>query len=148
MTPARGSPLGIEGRQAIVCGSSKDLGYACAEALALAGADVVINGRTDSTLAEASERLDAKIGRPVTAVVADVHQGEGRKRLIAACRDPNILVTNGGPRPGHFEDWGEAEWHSAFAGEHGGADPANPRSSGRHAVPPLGAGSTTSHHAR
>ena len=42
--------LGIAGRTAIVCASSKGLGRGCAEALAQAGCTVVINGRDAKTL--------------------------------------------------------------------------------------------------
>ena len=42
--------LGINGRRAIVCASSRGLGLACAEALAQAGCEVVVNGRTRETV--------------------------------------------------------------------------------------------------
>ena len=45
-----GLDLGIAGRRAIVCGSSKGLGLACAEALADAGVEVVLNGRSPGPL--------------------------------------------------------------------------------------------------
>jgi len=106
--------LGISGRRAIVCGSSKGLGLACAEALAQAGVEVVLNARAPEPLAAAAEALAARIGRPVASVAADVTQAEGRERLLAACPEPDILVTNaGGPPPGRFEDWDEAAWHAA-----------------------------------
>jgi 3-oxoacyl-[acyl-carrier protein] reductase len=106
--------LGIAGRRAIVCGSSKGLGLACATALAEAGVEVVLNARSANVLSEAAEALAAKIGRPVASVAGDVTTEAGRAALLAACPDPDILVTNaGGPAPGRFEDWGEAEWHAA-----------------------------------
>ncbi len=40
--------LGIAGRKAIVCASSRGLGFACAKALAEAGCEVVINGRDEA----------------------------------------------------------------------------------------------------
>ena len=67
-----GLPLGIEGRRAIVCGSSKGLGFACAQALAGAGVDVVLNGRTPAALEEAAASLADRCGRDVRAVAADV----------------------------------------------------------------------------
>ncbi len=42
--------LGIKGKRAIVCAASKGLGYGCAEALAQAGVDLVINARSDGPL--------------------------------------------------------------------------------------------------
>src|ERR1700753_1670082 len=106
--------LGIAGRTGIVCGSSKGLGLACANALADAGVEVVLNGRSPEPLAAAAEALASRIGRTVASVAADVTTAEGRTRLLAACAEPDILINNpAGPPPGLFEDWGEAEWHAA-----------------------------------
>jgi len=106
--------LGIAGRRAIVCGSSKGLGLACATALADAGVEVVLNARSPEPLAAAAQTLATRVGRPVASVAADVTQAEGRERLLAACPEPDILVTNAaGPPPGRFEDWDEAAWHAA-----------------------------------
>ncbi|MGZ6037229.1 MAG: SDR family oxidoreductase [Phenylobacterium sp.] len=106
--------LGIEGRSAVVCGSSKGLGLACATALADAGVEVLLNGRAPAPLAAAAHALSDRIGRPVASVAADVTTEDGRARLLQACPEPDILVTNAaGPPPGQFEDWGEAEWHAA-----------------------------------
>lgn len=111
-----GLDLGIAGRRAIVCGSSKGLGLACAEALADAGVEVVLNGRSPGPLADAAQALAARLDRPVASVAADVTTEDGRRALLAACPEPDILVTNAaGPPPGQFEDWGEAEWHAALA---------------------------------
>ena len=46
--------LGIKGRKAIVCASSRGLGRACAAALAEAGCDLVLNGRDTDALAASS----------------------------------------------------------------------------------------------
>jgi 3-oxoacyl-[acyl-carrier protein] reductase len=48
--------LGISGRRAVVCASSKGLGRACAEALLAEGVDVVINGRDPERLGSCSWR--------------------------------------------------------------------------------------------
>ena len=110
-----GLDLGIAGRRAIVCGSSKGLGLACAEALADAGVEVLLNGRSPEALAATAEALAARLGRPVASVAADVTTEDGRRVLLSACPEPDILVTNAaGPPPGQFEDWGEAEWHAAL----------------------------------
>ena len=107
--------LGIAGRCAVVCGSSKGLGLACATALADAGVEVVLNGRTPGPLDDAAEALSERIGKPVAAVAADVTTEDGRARLLAACPEPDILITNAaGPAPGQFEDWDEAAWHAAL----------------------------------
>ena len=54
--------LGIAGRKAIVCASSRGLGYACAKALAQAGCEVVINGRSEEKLAAAAAELKKTTG--------------------------------------------------------------------------------------
>ncbi len=111
-----GFSLGLEGRRALVCGASKGLGRACADALASAGADLVICARNDAPLQEAAQQLRATHGRSVVAVACDVTTEAGRQALLAACPAPDILVNNAaGPPPGRFEDWGEAEWQAAVA---------------------------------
>lgn len=107
--------LGIAGRRAIVCASSKGLGRACAEALAAEGVEVVINGRDAARLDATADAIRASTGARVTAVVADLCTEEGRERLLAACPEPDILVNNnGGPPPGRFEDWDHARWLAAL----------------------------------
>nr|WP_208398080.1 SDR family oxidoreductase [Brucella anthropi] len=90
--------MGLKGRKAIVCASSKGLGRACAEALAEAGCDLVLNGRNEETLATTAEAIRKTFGVKVDAVVADVSTAEGQAKLLAACPAPDILVNNnGGP---------------------------------------------------
>ncbi len=107
--------LGIRGRSAIICGSSRGLGRACAGALAREGVHVVINGRTTETVqATASEFSDA-YGATVTPVVADIDTVEGRAALLAACPSPDILVTNNaGPRPANFASTDLDAWRAAL----------------------------------
>ena len=112
---AHGLDLGIAGRTAIVCGASKGLGRACAEALAAARVALVVCARTEAAIRQAAEAIAAGSGVVVTPVACDVTTPEGRAALLAACPDPDILVNNaGGPPPGRFEDWGEAEWLAAL----------------------------------
>jgi 3-oxoacyl-[acyl-carrier protein] reductase len=109
-----GFSLGIDGRTALVCGASKGLGRACAEALAQAGVKLTICARSEGAIKAAAVDIESMGGQPVTAVAADVTTEGGRAALVAACPDPDILVTNAaGPPPGRFEDWGEAEWQAA-----------------------------------
>ena len=97
--------LGIAGRKAIVCASSRGLGYACAKALAEAGCEVVINGRSEEKLAAAAAELKKATGGKVIAVTADVASAEGQKALLAACPEPDILVNNNaGPPPRDFRE--------------------------------------------
>jgi len=96
--------LGIAGRSAIVCASSKGLGRGCATALAAAGCRVVVNGR-DAARAEATAaEIRAATGADVRAVAGDVGEADVREALLAACPEPDILVNNnGGPPPAPFE---------------------------------------------
>ena len=97
--------LGISGRTAIVCASSKGLGRGCAEALAEAGCTVVINGRSADSLEKTAQEIRAKTGATVIAVAADVSTREGQDALLAAAPNPDILVNNnGGPPPKGFRD--------------------------------------------
>jgi 3-oxoacyl-[acyl-carrier protein] reductase len=91
--------LGIAGRKAIICASSRGLGRACAMALAEAGCEVVVNGRDVETLERTAEEIRSAHGGKVTAVVGDVSTPEGQKALLAACPDPDILVNNNGGPP-------------------------------------------------
>jgi 3-oxoacyl-[acyl-carrier protein] reductase len=107
--------LGLTGRRALVCASSKGLGRACASALAREGCEVVINGRTAATLDEAAADIAAATGTRVRAVRADIATEDGRRLLLAACPDPDILVNNNaGPPPGRFTDWDHDAWLAAI----------------------------------
>ncbi|MFP6565348.1 MAG: SDR family NAD(P)-dependent oxidoreductase, partial [Myxococcota bacterium] len=107
--------LGIEGRRARVCAASRGLGRACAHSLAREGVAVVINGRDAARLDEAAQAIYEDTGTSVETVVADLDREEDRTRLIAACPNADILVTNnGGPPPGRFEDWEHADWLRAL----------------------------------
>ncbi len=105
---------GMKGRTAIVCGASKGLGKGCAAALAGEGVRVFIVARGGEALAAAKADLSAK-GAAVETVQADVTTAEGRETLLAACPDPDILVTNaGGPPPGDFRNWTRDDWIKAL----------------------------------
>jgi 3-oxoacyl-[acyl-carrier protein] reductase len=97
--------LGISGRKAIVCASSRGLGKACARALAEAGCEVVVNGRdpkkTEATALEIANLTKTK----VIPVVTDVATPEGQAALLAACPQPDILVNNNAGPP--FRDFRE-----------------------------------------
>ncbi|MEQ9638724.1 MAG: SDR family oxidoreductase [Alphaproteobacteria bacterium] len=99
--------LGIGGRKAIVCASSRGLGRGCAMALARAGVDVVINGRDQAALDETAAAIRAEAGVKVEIVVADVSTPEGQAALLAACPEPDILVNNNGGPP--FRDFRQVD---------------------------------------
>ena len=112
--------FGIAGKWALVCGASKGLGYACAEALVREGANVVIVARGAEALEAAAERLRAQAGTAqVVSIAADITTGYGREVVLTAAGTPgvdyDIVVTNaGGPPPGDFRDWDDDHWHAAL----------------------------------
>ncbi len=107
--------LGIEGRRAIVCASSRGLGRACATALAREGAAVVVNGRTRDTLQATAKEIAEATGGTVNPVVGDLNTEEGRAALLAACPEPDILVNNnGGPPPTPFQNTTREQWQDAL----------------------------------
>lgn len=91
--------LGIAGRKAIVCASSEGLGKGCAMALAQAGCEVVVNARTEATVASTVAEIEKATGAIVTGVAADVGTHEGQAAILAACPDGDILVNNNGGPP-------------------------------------------------
>lgn len=107
--------LGLRGKRAIVCGSSRGLGRACAESLAREGAVVVVNGRTAIDVHATAADLAGRHGVEVHAVVADIDTVEGRTALLEACPTPDILVTNNaGPPPTAFTSTTLEQWRAAL----------------------------------
>src|SRR5215510_12928767 len=108
--------LGIKGRKAIVCAASKGLGKGCATALAREGVDVTICARGADALNATAKELGA-FGVKVTPVACDVTTEEGRKALLQACPNPDILINNaGGPPPGDFRNFTLDDWRKAVEG--------------------------------
>ena len=107
--------LGIAGRKALVCGASQGLGRGCAEALAREGVKVFINARTAGKLAETAQAIAQATGGEVIPLAADITTEAGRRLVLEACPDPDILVTNaGGPPTGDFRDWTRDHWSKAI----------------------------------
>lgn len=109
--------LGIRGRRAIVCASSKGLGRGTAEALAEAGVALTLNARTADVLEATADHIRSRYAVEVLTVAADVTTDDGRAALLQAEPAPDILINNaGGPPPGVWSDWGRAEWEAAVNG--------------------------------
>ena len=107
--------LGIKGKRALVCASSKGLGRGCAEALAEAGVDLVINSRGAEALEATAASIRAAHGVEVTAVAADITTDEGRSEVLGAAGRIDILVNNaGGPPPGMWSDWEREDFIKAL----------------------------------
>lgn len=106
--------LGIEGRNALVCASSKGLGKGCAKALAREGVNVWLNGRDQATLEAAANEVSEVATGDVRSVCCDITTESGRDKALAAVPELDILINNaGGPPPGDFHEWGAAEWTEA-----------------------------------
>ena len=107
--------LGIKGKVALVCASSKGLGRGCALALAREGVNVTLVARGVEALEKSAQAIRQETGVTVTAVVADIATEAGRSAALAACPHPDILVNNaGGPPPGDFHDWDRNAWLAAL----------------------------------
>jgi 3-oxoacyl-[acyl-carrier protein] reductase len=107
--------LGIRGKKALVCGASKGLGRGCAHSLAREGCLVTIVARGREQLEKTAEEIRAATGATVTPVAVDITLPEGRAAALAACPQPDILVTNaGGPPPGDFRKFGRDDWIRAL----------------------------------
>ncbi len=91
--------LGISGKHAIVCASSKGLGRACAMSLAQNGVSVVINGRGEKALDQTARDIASATGIEVIQVQGDVGRPEIQRALLSACPAPDILVNNNGGPP-------------------------------------------------
>jgi 3-oxoacyl-[acyl-carrier protein] reductase len=106
--------LGIRGKRALVCASSKGLGRGCAEALAAAGVDLVMNARGEAALAAAADEIRAAHQVNLVTVAADITTEAGRAAVLA--QGPfDILVTNaGGPPPGMWHDWARDDFVRAL----------------------------------
>lgn len=107
--------LGIAGKRALVCASSKGLGLGCARALAEAGVELVMNARGAEALEQAAADIRDAFGVPVTTVAADVTLEDGRADVLRAAGRVDILVTNaGGPPPGMWSDWDRDDFIDAL----------------------------------
>lgn len=108
--------MGIAGKWALVCASSKGLGKGCAQALVREGVNVVITARGDAALqATAAELRQLNPAVQVVALAGDITTPEGRKAALAAGPRVDILINNaGGPPPGDFRDWDREAWLKAL----------------------------------
>ena len=106
--------LGIRGRKAIVCASSKGLGKGCALALAEAGVDLVVNGRDPQVLARTAAEIRDRFAVHVVEVAGDVADPAVQERLLSAHPQVDILVNNNGGPP--YRDFRELDREAILKG--------------------------------
>jgi 3-oxoacyl-[acyl-carrier protein] reductase len=107
--------LGITGKRAVVCASSKGLGLGCARALAAEGVNLVMNARGAEALEAAAAEIRTDFGVDVTAVAADITSESERGAVLEAAGDVDILVTSaGGPPLGIWSDWSRDDFIAAI----------------------------------
>jgi NAD(P)-dependent dehydrogenase (short-subunit alcohol dehydrogenase family) len=104
--------LGINGKIAVVSGSTAGIGFAIAAALAAEGAKVVVNGRTESRVTAALNGIRGQLpGADVRGVAADLGTASGTETFIKQIPAADILVNNLGifeTKP--FLDISDADW--------------------------------------
>lgn len=108
----------LQGKTAIIGGSSKGLGRACAVALANEGVNVVLCARNEEALRETQQLIES-LGVQTLALTVDMTNGDDNARIvhetIARFGRIDILVNNsGGPKPGAFRDITEKELDEAY----------------------------------
>lgn len=108
--------IDLEGKTAVVTGSTQGIGYAIAAGLARAGARVAVNGRTEEKTAAAAASLEKDVsGAVIVAASGDVSTAEGCDALVAALPRADILVNNAGIfDPVDFFDIPDKDWTRFF----------------------------------
>jgi NAD(P)-dependent dehydrogenase (short-subunit alcohol dehydrogenase family) len=108
--------INLSGKTALVTGSTAGIGYAIAKGLAAAGADVVLNGRSQAKVDKAVKSLTAEeSGCKVRGIAADVSTSAGCKALVAALPDVDILINNAGIYGAKaFFDIPDEDWTQIF----------------------------------
>ena len=108
--------LGLEGKLAVVSGSTAGIGFGIASALAAEGAQVVVNGRTEERVTRAMDQLRKEHkGARVRGVAADLGTAEGVAKFIRQVPEADILVNNLGifeVRP--FQEISDPDWTRFF----------------------------------
>lgn len=108
--------LQLDGKRAFVSGSTKGIGYGIAKRLALEGASVTVNGRSESTVNEAVESIRDEVeGGDVSGVAADLSTPDGAEKVIDAVPEVEVLVNNVGIYEAvPFEETSDDDWLDTF----------------------------------
>src|SRR5271168_3772133 len=108
--------LQLEGKKALVTGSTAGIGFATARALAAEGASVIVNGRTQARVDAAIAEIRKEYPRAVlSGVASDVSNAAGCAKLAQAVPDVDVLVNNMGIfKPIPFEKIPDSDWLQMF----------------------------------
>jgi NAD(P)-dependent dehydrogenase (short-subunit alcohol dehydrogenase family) len=108
--------IDLSGKTALVTGSTSGIGHAIARGLAAAGAEVVVNGRTQAKVDAAVAGIGKVVPHAkVRGITADVSTAAGCKSLVAALPDADILINNAGIfEPKEFVDIPDEDWTRFF----------------------------------
>ena len=108
----------LDGKTAIVTGSSKGIGYAIAEAMAREGANLVVSARDEAEVQAAAEQLDRLGSGNVAAVRCDMRTYDEVRQMVAAAVDlggVDVLVNNAGVgRFGPIDELSLDHWHQVI----------------------------------
>lgn len=107
--------LQLEGKLALVSGSTAGIGYAIAQTLAREGANVIVNGRTQAGVDEAVERMRAETKGKVQGYAGDLSQADAANDVVRRHAGISVLVNNLGIfEPKAFEDIPDEDWLRFF----------------------------------
>jgi len=108
--------LQLEGKKALVTGSTAGIGFATARALAAEGASVIVNGRTQARVDAAIAEIRKEYPRAIlSGVASDVSNAAGCAKLAQAAPEVDVLVNNMGIfKPIPFEKIPDGDWLQMF----------------------------------
>jgi len=107
--------LQLEGKLALVSGSTAGIGYAIAATLAQEGASVIVSGRTQAGVDEAVNRIQAQARGTVHGYAADLSRPEAAQEVVRRHPGIDILVNNLGIfEPKAFDDIPDEDWLRFF----------------------------------
>jgi NAD(P)-dependent dehydrogenase (short-subunit alcohol dehydrogenase family) len=108
--------FGLQGKIAVVSGSTAGIGLAIATALAAEGARVIINGRTEERVTSALEKIRERVPTAdLRGVAADLGTAAGVEAFLKKAPDADVLINNVGIfEPKAFLDIPDADWLRLF----------------------------------
>ncbi|GIV54112.1 MAG: 3-oxoacyl-ACP reductase [Candidatus Kapaibacterium sp.] len=111
--------ISLDGHTALVGGATSGIGWAIAEALARAGAQVILVARSQERLEQRLRALEAQSTKQHYAVMANYDLPEAPQAILSSLTHqnitPDIIINNaGGPAPGRIVDASRGEFHRAL----------------------------------